>query len=55
MAIMRYLAVAHDASAMDTLDLAIAHSEFLVLVGPSSCGPFNTIRMLAGMKSIESS
>jgi sn-glycerol 3-phosphate transport system ATP-binding protein len=40
--------------AVDNLDLDIADSEFLVLVGPSGCGKSTTLRMLAGLESIES-
>jgi sn-glycerol 3-phosphate transport system ATP-binding protein len=59
MAEVRYSAVTHrypgaDAPAVDNLDLDIADGEFLVLVGPSGCGKSTTLRMLAGLESVES-
>ncbi|MBB3039156.1 ABC transporter ATP-binding protein [Hoyosella altamirensis] len=42
-----------DAVAVDTLNLDIADGEFLVLVGPSGCGKSTTLRMLAGLESVE--
>jgi len=38
--------------AVDTLDLAIADGEFLVLVGPSGCGKSTALRMLAGLEDV---
>ncbi|NDK91932.1 sn-glycerol-3-phosphate ABC transporter ATP-binding protein UgpC [Gordonia desulfuricans] len=40
--------------AVDALDLHIGDGEFMVLVGPSGCGKSTTLRMLAGLESIES-
>jgi len=59
MAEVRYSAVTHrypgaDAPAVDNLDLEIADGEFLVLVGPSGCGKSTTLRMLAGLETVES-
>lgn len=43
-----------DASpAVDHLDLEVADGEFMVLVGPSGCGKSTTLRMLAGLESVE--
>ena len=39
--------------AVDRLNLAIEDGEFLVLVGPSGCGKSTTLRMLAGLESID--
>jgi multiple sugar transport system ATP-binding protein len=38
--------------AVQTLDLAIADREFVVLVGPSGCGKSTTLRMIAGLEDI---
>ncbi len=59
MAKVRYSAVTYrypgaDAPAVDNLDLDIADGEFLVLVGPSGCGKSTTLRMLAGLESVDS-
>ncbi len=59
MASVAYSAVTYrypgaDAPAVDQLDLDIADGEFLVLVGPSGCGKSTTLRMLAGLESVES-
>jgi sn-glycerol 3-phosphate transport system ATP-binding protein len=59
MARVQYSSVTHrypgaDAPAVDNLDLDIGDGEFLVLVGPSGCGKSTTLRMLAGLESIES-
>jgi multiple sugar transport system ATP-binding protein len=40
------LAVVH------SVDLEIAHNEFVVLVGPSGCGKSTTLRMIAGLEEI---
>ncbi|WP_431971429.1 ABC transporter ATP-binding protein [Nocardia sp. bgisy134] len=42
------------APAVDDLELEIADGEFLVLVGPSGCGKSTSLRMLAGLESVES-
>ncbi len=42
------------APTVDNLDLDIIDGEFLVLVGPSGCGKSTTLRMLAGLESVES-
>ena len=39
--------------AVDDLDLEIADGEFLVLVGPSGCGKSTSLRMLAGLESVQ--
>jgi len=35
-----------------SIDLNIAHQEFVVLVGPSGCGKSTTLRMIAGLEDI---
>ncbi|WP_227997764.1 ABC transporter ATP-binding protein [Nocardia australiensis] len=40
--------------AVDNLDIDIADGEFIVLVGPSGCGKSTSLRMLAGLESVES-
>ncbi|MCX4096495.1 ABC transporter ATP-binding protein [Nocardia sp. alder85J] len=42
-----------DTPAVDGLDIEIADGEFLVLVGPSGCGKSTSLRMLAGLESVE--
>ncbi|MEU4599027.1 sn-glycerol-3-phosphate ABC transporter ATP-binding protein UgpC [Nocardia sp. NPDC023988] len=42
-----------ETAAVDALDLDIADGEFLVLVGPSGCGKSTSLRMLAGLESVE--
>jgi len=42
-----------DRPAVDQLDIDIADGEFLVLVGPSGCGKFTSLRMLAGLEDID--
>ncbi|MEV6430765.1 sn-glycerol-3-phosphate ABC transporter ATP-binding protein UgpC [Nocardia sp. NPDC051463] len=39
--------------AVDGLDIDIADGEFIVLVGPSGCGKSTSLRMLAGLESVE--
>ena len=41
-----------DLLAVDSVDLEIAHGEFMVLLGPSGCGKSTTLRMIAGLESI---
>ena len=43
-----------DRPAVNELNLHIDDGEFLVLVGPSGCGKSTTLRMLAGLESVES-
>ncbi|MFI8568239.1 ABC transporter ATP-binding protein [Rhodococcus sp. NPDC078407] len=59
MASVQYAGVSHrypgaDALAVDSLELDIADGEFIVLVGPSGCGKSTSLRMLAGLESVES-
>ncbi|MBY6413018.1 sn-glycerol-3-phosphate ABC transporter ATP-binding protein UgpC [Rhodococcus sp. BP-252] len=59
MAGVHYAGVSHrypgaDTLAVDTLELDIADGEFIVLVGPSGCGKSTSLRMLAGLESVES-
>lgn len=42
-----------DRPAVDNLELAIGDGEFLVLVGPSGCGKSTSLRMLAGLESVD--
>jgi multiple sugar transport system ATP-binding protein len=42
-----------DKPAVDALDLEVADEEFLVLVGPSGCGKTTSLRMLAGLETID--
>jgi multiple sugar transport system ATP-binding protein len=41
-----------DLLAVDSVDLDVAHGEFMVLLGPSGCGKSTTLRMIAGLESI---
>jgi multiple sugar transport system ATP-binding protein len=43
-----------DKEAVRSIDLDIAHNEFVVLVGPSGCGKSTTLRMIAGLEEITS-
>ncbi|OZE83726.1 sugar ABC transporter ATP-binding protein [Rhodococcus sp. 15-649-1-2] len=59
MAGVHYAGVSHrypgaDTLAVDSLELDIADGEFIVLVGPSGCGKSTSLRMLAGLESVES-
>ncbi|MET4047054.1 MULTISPECIES: sn-glycerol-3-phosphate ABC transporter ATP-binding protein UgpC [unclassified Rhodococcus (in: high G+C Gram-positive bacteria)] len=59
MAAVQYSGVSHrypgaESLAVDSLDLDIADGEFIVLVGPSGCGKSTSLRMLAGLESVES-
>lgn len=40
--------------AVDALDLDVADGEFMVLVGPSGCGKSTSLRMVAGLESVQS-
>ena len=40
--------------AVDHLDLGVGDGEFVVLVGPSGCGKTTTLRMIAGLESVDS-
>src|SRR3982751_4910799 len=40
--------------AVDSVSLAVADQEFVVLVGPSGCGKSTTLRMIAGLEDITS-
>lgn len=42
-----------DHPAVDKLNLEIGDGEFMVLVGPSGCGKSTTLRMLAGLESLD--
>jgi ABC-type sugar transport system ATPase subunit len=39
-------------TAVQALDLEIAHGEFMVLLGPSGCGKTTTLNMIAGLEDI---
>ncbi len=43
-----------DRPAVDHLDLGIADGEFVVLVGPSGCGKTTSLRMIAGLETVDS-
>jgi multiple sugar transport system ATP-binding protein len=40
-------------AAVNALDLSIGDREFLVLVGPSGCGKTTSLRMLAGLETVD--
>ena len=42
-----------DAPAVPSMDLEIGDGEFMVLVGPSGCGKSTTLRMLAGLETVD--
>lgn len=42
-----------DVKAVRDLSLTVANNEFLVLVGPSGCGKTTTLRMIAGLETID--
>jgi multiple sugar transport system ATP-binding protein len=43
-----------DRAAVDGLDLSVADGEFVVLVGPSGCGKTTSLRMIAGLETVDS-
>jgi multiple sugar transport system ATP-binding protein len=43
-----------DRPALDSLDLAVGDGEFVVLVGPSGCGKTTSLRMVAGLETVDS-
>ncbi|WP_310767264.1 ABC transporter ATP-binding protein [Mycobacterium sp. Z3061] len=43
-----------DRAALDSLDLVVGDGEFMVLVGPSGCGKTTSLRMLAGLETLDS-
>jgi multiple sugar transport system ATP-binding protein len=40
--------------ALDRLDLTVGDGEFVVLVGPSGCGKTTSLRMIAGLETVDS-
>src|ERR1700742_1572498 len=42
-----------DRPAVDRLDLAVGDGEFVVLVGPSGCGKTTSLRMVAGLETLD--
>jgi multiple sugar transport system ATP-binding protein len=40
--------------AVDRLDLTVGDGEFVVLVGPSGCGKTTSLRMIAGLETVDS-
>jgi multiple sugar transport system ATP-binding protein len=40
-------------AAVDRLDLAVGDGEFVVLVGPSGCGKTTSLRMVAGLETVD--
>jgi multiple sugar transport system ATP-binding protein len=42
-----------DRPAVESLDLEIGDGEFLVLVGPSGCGKSTSLRMVAGLETVD--
>jgi multiple sugar transport system ATP-binding protein len=43
-----------DRPAVDELDLNVGDGEFVVLVGPSGCGKTTSLRMIAGLETVDS-
>jgi multiple sugar transport system ATP-binding protein len=42
-----------DRAAVDRLDLSVGDGEFVVLVGPSGCGKTTSLRMIAGLETVD--
>jgi multiple sugar transport system ATP-binding protein len=42
-----------DRPAVDHLDLSVGDGEFVVLVGPSGCGKTTSLRMIAGLETVD--
>ncbi|HEV7581366.1 MAG TPA: ATP-binding cassette domain-containing protein, partial [Mycobacterium sp.] len=42
-----------DRPALDGLDLSVSDGEFVVLVGPSGCGKTTSLRMVAGLETLD--
>ena len=42
------------ALSLDSVNLEVAHGEFVCLVGPSGCGKTTALRMIAGLESVTS-
>jgi multiple sugar transport system ATP-binding protein len=42
-----------DRPAVDRLDLSVGDGEFVVLVGPSGCGKTTSLRMVAGLETVD--
>ena len=43
-----------DRPALNSLDLVVGDGEFVVLVGPSGCGKTTSLRMVAGLETVDS-
>src|SRR5271167_4182520 len=43
-----------DRPAVECLDLSVGDGEFVVLVGPSGCGKTTSLRMIAGLETVDS-
>lgn len=43
-----------DRPALDNLNLVVGDGEFVVLVGPSGCGKTTSLRMVAGLETVDS-
>src|SRR6266851_3575330 len=41
-------------TALDTINVDIAHGEFFTIVGPSGCGKTTLLRILAGLENLTS-
>ena len=39
-------------TALEDIDLEIAHREFVVIVGPSGCGKSTLLRVIAGLEQL---